>query len=174
MSEQDFNPPTSLASYPVPALPSPVDLAGEYRALTVYDRVPDEWSKIHSVDDDRFAPHLKRGEWALVDPFDREPISGELYIVKINDTFAPCGFTRQLVQLRQRAPDERYTPGGGWMLHFSIIRHYGRRLTTDEIFQKLRTGEMAMCDGPLNERGIREKILGRVVGVILGEREDGQ
>ena len=123
--------------------------AGEYRALTVYSEVPDDWGAALRIPDDRFAPHLRRGERAVVDEYDLEPVSGEIFVVKIASPSAPAGYVVKLVQLCRKRYDGRHGPTLGWWMHFQLDR---------------RT--MALSEGPMTD-GISDRILGRVVGVLL-------
>lgn len=156
-------------------LPSPV-VTGELRALCVYDRPPVDCGTA-LVPDDAFVPHLKAGEMAVIDPEDREPVAGELFLVKIMSPWEPDGIRLRLVQLRPKLtrmstilPDGRAVPDAedsvGWWMHFSLIRHHGR-LSREEVLAALQTGTMSLCDGPLPAPGMRKKIVGRVVGVVL-------
>jgi hypothetical protein len=78
------------------ALPVPALQPGEYRALTWFDRVPLDCGTV-PVEDDRFAPHLKIGELAVIDPEDREPVAGEVSVVKISSPARPEGHRLRIV-----------------------------------------------------------------------------
>lgn len=151
----------SPATAPVP-LAEPVQ-----RSLMVYDKAPAD-CRAHLVKDDRFAPQLWAGEVAVIDERDREPAEDEIFLVTISSPREPEGFVRKLMQ-----PYSARSWGIGledsWMIAFSIRRQYSRKLSTDEIADKLSTGEMTLSDGPISDKGMRDKIIGRVVGVILPE-----
>jgi hypothetical protein len=145
----------------------------EFRALTVFEALPPGCLG-QLIPTDKFAPHLKRGEIAVIDTEDREPIQGEIYLVRIMSSRQPEGFRRTFVQITSRTFNfvtshvpHVVTPGLGWMMHFQMIKHRPRRLTREEVLAGLRDGSIGMCDGPLNTDYMREKIIGRVVGVIL-------
>ena len=53
----------------------------EYRALMVYDHVP-AGCTLQLVGDEESAPHLRPGEFAVVDTEDTEPQNGELYLIR--------------------------------------------------------------------------------------------
>ena len=55
----------------------------DLRALEQFDTVPAGCTGM-VVTSTRFAPHLRAGEIAVVDPNDKEPVSGELFIIGIN------------------------------------------------------------------------------------------
>jgi hypothetical protein len=52
-----------------------------FRALTLYERLPKNCEAI-LVEDDDSAPHLKHGEYAVIDRGDCKPQHGELYAIK--------------------------------------------------------------------------------------------
>lgn len=52
------------------------------------------------VSDNAFAPHLKAGEWAVIEPDDDEPVAGEVYVVKISSPLEAYGYRLRFVQLR--------------------------------------------------------------------------
>ncbi|HMO30411.1 hypothetical protein [Enterovirga sp.] len=176
MNIHDVPAPPALAPFRDALLPSPCVVTGELRALCVYERPPIDCGAAR-VPDDAFAPHLKAGEMAVIDPEDRGPVAGELFLVKIMSPLEPDGIRLRLVQLRPKLlrmgtilPDGRAVPDAedsvGWWMHFSLIRHHGR-LSREEVIAELRAGRMSLCDGPLQPLDMRQKIVGRVVGVVL-------
>lgn len=56
----------------------------DFRALTVYLDIPHGLFP-HLIFNRNHEPHLKLGEWALIDPTDRELQFGELYLFKLPD-----------------------------------------------------------------------------------------
>lgn len=161
-----MKPQANLRAHPAPTLPAVAHPATTFRALTVYDRPPSRCRAV-PMRHDRFAPHLSARECAVIDLDDREPISGEMYLVRITSPREPKGYLEKVVQLRSRKCQGEHRSYLGWMMHFSLIRHYGRRLSVDEVVAKLQTGEMSVCDGPMLTAGMRSKIVGRVIGVVL-------
>lgn len=152
-----------LASAP-PALPAEAIVTGEYRALTVYDEPPlGHWAL--GVREDRFAPHLRRGEWAVIDENDCEPASGEIFLVKIASPRSDSGYVVRLVQLHRRLYGGEHGPTPGWFMHFEIHRDRSG-LSADQVADRLVAGTMSLVEGPMGD-GIRNYIVGRVVGVIL-------
>jgi hypothetical protein len=51
------------------------------RAFEIFNRLP-EGCQIHIQHNDMHAPHLRVGELAVIDPGDREPVNGELYLLQ--------------------------------------------------------------------------------------------
>ena len=61
-------------------VPAPVPTS-EYRALMLYDKVPAgcfTWLCAN----DKSIPHVKPGEWVVIDPSQRKPLLGEMYLIK--------------------------------------------------------------------------------------------
>jgi hypothetical protein len=54
------------------------------RALTMYDHVP-AGCILQPVTDGDSAPHLRAGEFAIVDTTDTEPQHGEVYLVRFHE-----------------------------------------------------------------------------------------
>jgi hypothetical protein len=74
-------------SKPARGLARPADKAltfthqPELRALTLYDRLPPSHATFR-VPDDASEPHLKEGEYAVIDQSDRELQHGEVYLIQ--------------------------------------------------------------------------------------------
>jgi hypothetical protein len=60
---------------------------GEVRALPMLNDLP-AGCIVHPVTDEKSAPHLRPGEFAIVDTTDREPDLGEVFVMKRRDGFA--------------------------------------------------------------------------------------
>ena len=58
------------------ALPEP-----EYRALPIFDRLP-QGCFAWLCSDNSSHPHIRPGEWAVVDAGQRRPVVGELFVIK--------------------------------------------------------------------------------------------
>lgn len=66
---------------PTPAsTQTPPSIVEPLRALLVYDTLP-AGCIAHTVTKDDLGPHLRPGEFAIIDPADRDPVRGELYLV---------------------------------------------------------------------------------------------
>ena len=155
------------------ALPAFPVATGEHRALTVYAAPPEGCGTI-PVPDDAFAPHLKAGELAVIDPDDREPAAGEIYVVKISRPREDCGYRLAIVQLRPsrgRIVDPSDPDGEGevgWSMHFQISRPQpALKLYATPEEAARNVSAFTICDGPFAADGIRNKTVGRVIGVML-------
>ena len=133
-------------------LPAPSSFAsGEYRALQVFDHIPPGCKGV-LVTNDRFAPHLRCGEFAVVDTADKIEQIGEIYLLrndigngKITWTFV------QLVKGRPNSDRPRFA--------------YGK--------PELWGTAANMVDGPMHPEYWPDLCGGRVVGVVEFLRADG-
>lgn len=161
------------------ALTSTAATTGEYRALPLYDVAPHGCGAV-LVPDDRFAPHLQAGELAVVDPEDNEPIAGEIYLITVASPLEPDGVKLKLVQLwTQRLRFGSHTADGqvvpdhedstGWWMRFGLKRPAVLRAFHTMEAAAAAPSSMALSDGPMREEGVRQKIVGRVVGIVLAK-----
>lgn len=123
----------------------------EPRALPIYDTVPPGrvlW-EIHS---EKHAPHLKPGDWAVINTTARSIVFGELFLVL--QSGGPV-----LWQLRE---DKRPGPAQGcaWLVPLNNKPPH-LRAPDEPIF---------MSDGPMQLDYLAEGILGQVVGIFVGPR----
>lgn len=82
----------------------------ELRALMMFPTLP-PGHMTFLVEDDAFHPHLRRGEFAVLDLADREPAQGELFVISYSNPLVECGRTFALCQMIGRTRYRR--PGGG-------------------------------------------------------------
>jgi hypothetical protein len=112
------------------------------RALTIFESLPCGHNTL-LIADDASAPHLKAGEFAVIDTTDRELQAGELYLIQYSSG-------RHVVQIRS-------SPSGWWASDLA-----GFRQTPEKIFGvPVLAG---MSDGPYTPGLLKKKLLGRVVG----------
>lgn len=129
-------------------VPTPPLAAGEIRALQVYEVVPSGCIGMLVIND-KFSPHLRPGEIAIVDTTDKERQPGELYVLYMGIR-AP---KKVIVQLLRRGFGG--DTSGVWYC-------FGFRRTIN--LDGGRTGRV--IDGPLNPEYWPEKCVGRVIGVM--------
>lgn len=116
-------------------------MTGEIRALEMFASLPASCIA-HPVTDDRTEPHLRPGEFAVIDKNDREPVLGELYLAQWSNG------RREIVQVRRWALTQ----------HRSNFFSVGAcRLNGD--------GYVRAVDGPYSAEHLREKLVGRVAGI---------
>lgn len=129
--------PTTSASAQQPGLSS----------FLVCDRLP-EGCVTYPVLDRRHEPLLKVGEWVIVDPEDREPRGGELFVIQWQSGGAPS-----VVELQQMRSCSLWAVGA---------RHRG---TNAKALVFGQPGEIVGDFGYRSEQ-LAERLLGRVVGIL--------
>jgi hypothetical protein len=133
--------------------------SSELRALTVFDLLPAKHVSF-LVNKDGAEPHLREGEYAVVDTTDREPQHGELYVIQ----YEGHERRRHLVQVRSAwlnitGPGAK--PSQVWWC--GDLRGYRK---TDE--RMLGCPVYAgLSDGPYRTEHLQSKLIGRVVGVAF-------
>lgn len=140
------------------------------RALTVFDNIPAACF-LQAVTDDSCDPHLRVGEFALVDTKDREPQHGELYVMGHRNV---CDELRcSIHQVRTTIErDIRYRKWQAWWYGPLVPAAFPSKghATMDAALQHpLR---MVLTEGPMLLTGIRQKIVGRVVGIYEAKVEE--
>lgn len=125
------------------------------RSFIVFDELPENCISFEVVDM-RVSPHFSRGEFAIVDEGDREPMHGELFLIQWDSG------AREIVEVEQRtfnfydSATRTSTPGDGWL---AIAK---------STMVTLGTGERSVgrwFDGPYRPEQLRNKLVGRVVGI---------
>jgi hypothetical protein len=139
-----------------PILPAPNQT--DLRAYVLYDVVPPGCTIMQATCDQHW-PHLKAGEWAMVDTREREPEHGEIFVVMQNNGPA-------LWQTYWQVKHET------WYLRAINSPRSGAE--TDEW---LRTGRtLYLSEGAIPEPYLRSRIIGKTVGiwqpVEIGQRQN--
>lgn len=138
---------------------------GEYRALVILDHLPSGCIAV-PVRDEFCAPHIRPGEFAVVDPTDREPVHGELFLGAWMGGSRPDGRDRRW--LGQTRMGEHNILGRGRVHLWSVCSLGGLR--GQDAIDALHAGRwsgFAWSSGPYDDGVLEEQLLGRVVGVIL-------
>ncbi|MCJ2078705.1 hypothetical protein MKK68_24185 [Methylobacterium sp. E-016] len=129
----------------------------ELRALMLLSELP-AGCILHPITDTRSAPHLRPGEFAIIDMQDREPQHGELFMIAYECGFSESGEVRRVVQTLSRAVrvlDERHDQVVAAFRWFAVA--YDRSATVE---------------GPYRPGGIERALVGRVVGIFAPKREE--
>jgi len=113
----------------------------DLRSFIVFDQITAGLGHFEVVDDWN-SPHLRAGDVALIDYSDNEPCHGELFVVQW-----------------QSAPDPEIVEVF-WMPKLGC---WGTRVTCAELEGVRRCGDWGYTD-----RGMADRILGRVVGIYEG------
>lgn len=141
------------------------------RALFAFDAVPAGCIVVPVTEDD-LAPHLRPGEFAIVDTEDREPISGELFLVAWMVGLDRDGRERTaLCQAEWRpsaSPDGR--DQSAWR-----VGSLRRRRTPEERERLVEAGrydELGWSNGPYKPGMLEQQVRGRVVGILAPTFEE--
>jgi hypothetical protein len=132
----------------IPATPEPI------RAFEIIDNVKPGHT-LFQQDDDYHHPHLRAGEFAVVDLSDREFQNGELYLVEWNEQ------SRGLYQVTQRALGGSNQGDGIWFGPLCKMK-----TLPDGSLDRNQTWHMS--EGPLEPKHLPKYLRGRVVGVLAG------
>jgi hypothetical protein len=120
-------------------------------------------------------PHLHCGEFAVVDTNDREPQHGEVYVIQYSNG-------REIVHIsRRRGNGDGIVRWFAGNLAATLLSPEQKDATikgivSDEIASPALGAFLSLCmsDGPYNSDHLREKLVGRVVGVLaLLSRAEG-
>jgi hypothetical protein len=116
---------------------------------------------LHPVGDNDSAPHLRAGEFAIVDLGDREPEHGALFVIEYSAGTPRA--RRTIVEILRRqhtAPGRK--PFIGWWSGPLV-----RARSVAEVHAEIREGRISACvDDPLLVDDMREARRGRVIGVF--------
>jgi hypothetical protein len=138
------------------------------RALTMYDHVP-AGCILHPVTNDDSAPHLRAGEFAIVDTTDTEPQHGELYLVRFHRPGRWPNPVEEVFYIQQIMVRRHLRPGGDGetfigfsmqCLNFEPYRETGQR--RPGLIPEISHRSMAF---PV----LKEALIGRIIGIYQTE-----
>lgn len=125
------------------------------RGLTIMDEAPDGCIA-YAVSNDRAAPHVRSGDKAVIDLADRVPFEGRMYLVRWSKRHDLVELYRSSF-IKSASEDE--------FLWF--VKPLNSPRTWEEAQSWMKAGRaVPASDGPYTDSQIREKLTGRVVGVI--------
>lgn len=136
-------PKKAAKAFLLSAAPPPLS---DFRALTLFERLSPEHMTFR-VPNAASAPHLKEGEYAVVDLSDRDPQPGELYVIQFEKR-------RAIVQAKRFA----------WSAHWYVGDLRGYSEEKGIIY--------GWCDGPYRTKLLQSRLIGRVVGFALSPLGD--
>jgi hypothetical protein len=134
------------------------------RALTLLDAVP-AGCILHLVADDDSAPHLRAGEFAIVDTTDTEPQHGEVYLVRWSHGGPSL---RQLLARSHTCDGQSYV--GFWTRCLNFEPYREDRTQAGRI---RLISHRSMADGPRLADVIQKSLIGRVVGIYSASSNRG-
>jgi hypothetical protein len=128
------------------------------RAFEMFKRVPDG-CELFRTDDNALSPHLRAGEYAVVDMINRNYQFGEVFLCRWE---CGCQVLRQ-VKKRQYFEDAAKTIAreGVWFL--AMVQP---NFMSDGRLDP--RGPLFLSDGPLDPVHLHKKLVGRVIGVFDG------
>lgn len=132
------------------------------RAFEVFTDIP-PGCQIQYVEDPRHEPHLREGEWCIVDPGEREPELFELFAVLQSNG----------VNIWQIGPDDRkdHDKECFWLHPLDRMRGGTEAERMADFNQRAAHGRVNVSDGPIYGWALRERIIGRVIGVYQGSAD---
>lgn len=136
-------------------LPATIDGGTETQVFQIFDRVPDGCG-LWPVTGNEHAPHLREGEWVLVDFNAREIELGEVYLT--------LGYTGPRLGQVNLITKGKVHCGFKERRHFMLVPL--NRPALDETGKPLPGQPLYGADGPYCEFHLRAVILGRVIGLI--------
>jgi hypothetical protein len=144
-----------------------------FRALTMFESLPPGHVTFW-VRDNTCAPHLRENEYAVVDTTDREPVHGELFIVQWQS-----GERRRAI-VQARAGRERIAanaePESIWWLGQGLVPPLNTEQIDAAVNAAAKRGTIACIggrsDGLYLAADLRQKLIGRVVGVALTQLDE--
>ena len=129
-------------------LPTPFNHQPDLRALLVLADVP-AGHMTFRVEDDRFYPHLRRGEFAVADLSDRRPMHGELFRIGYDHSREEIGFVVTICQTKFLA-DGVFK---GWRAVHSL------------------PPAVSLSEGPFRSLDhLASRLIGRIIGVFTPTR----
>lgn len=136
-------------------------LQPEYRALMMFDRLP-VGCIAHLVTDSYSQPHIRAGEWVVVDTADRAPRLGEVYLIQwLNGRRSICQ-VRQGKSLPDLPRPDLWFVGG-------LSNPQGPAAIKAALDVTLKTGTSALgwSDGPfrIGSGHLEGKLVGSVIGL---------
>jgi hypothetical protein len=138
----------------------PFEHQPEFRALTLYESLPPGYATF-LVTDDGSEPHLKPGEYAVIDQSDRELQHGEVYLIQYHS-----GRRRRYLRVARSSYCNITGPNAEeslvwWLNDLRGWRNTGKRVHGVPLFAGL-------TDGPFLAEALQQHyIAGRVVGFAL-------
>lgn len=146
---------------------SPV-VTQELRALLVYDALP-AGCIAKPVKDGGLAPHLRPGEFAIVDTTDCDPTHGELYFVAWMGSCAADG--SEAGDLAQAYRRDLNRDGTAWWVG-SMQRP---KPSAEAVARAIAVGDYSAfgwSNGPYKDGVLERQIRGRVIGILAPSYEE--
>jgi hypothetical protein len=131
------------------------------RSFVVYDQIPDG-CEVHEVQNRDSHPHLRKGDFVIVDTWDRAPCIGELHLIQWKSK--RTGERDVVTMEKKRVNVCRGGRGPGVPTELWFVGPYAPQrmmaLTGEEVGPAIR-----WADGPYRDEYLDDIIIGRIVGI---------
>ena len=137
------------------------------RALAIFGDVPRRFKAV-PIANDRHAPDLRAGQFAVLDCSDRVPQSGMFFLLQYPESYGKPAYT-VVVECTER-PAPPWSVGAtapDWMISFGCQVPITIGATGGPITQRIR------CSDIVDDELFRERAIGRVVGVLASVLDGG-
>lgn len=140
----------------------------DLRAFIVYDSLPQGFAA-YPVTDESNAPHLRPGDIAIIDPADRNPTPGELFVIDWQSGGSAIVETWSQRMTAGCGPNSEMIDTVCWKVAGS-----NRARSAGDVAQRLRAGlPVGWVNGPYPTEGpyagaLNRKLRGKVVGILTG------
>jgi hypothetical protein len=134
-----------------PLRKQPAPAQSPLRALTLFKTLP-PGHKTLLVEDDGSFPHLKVGEYAVIDTTDVELQKGEMYVIQYARSRSIIQIKADVISLMSGRRQSVW-----WVCALAGFRQVGMMPSGIPLFG-------GMSDGPYTSRQLQKRLLGRVVG----------
>ncbi|WMT77449.1 hypothetical protein [Bradyrhizobium sp. Ash2021] len=153
----------------MPSTPLPL------RALTMFDHIP-AGCILRPVTDDDSAPHLRAGEFAIVDTTDTEPQHGEVYLVRFHRRARWPRQVEEVCYIQQVIARSHTCEGRSFIGFWTQCLNFEPYVEVVEQTPSLmpEISHRSMADGPRMADEIQEALIGRVVGIYQAEDKPAQ
>jgi len=146
-------------------------IAAEYRALMMFDHIP-QGCITFPCTDEYFLPHIKPGEFVLVDTKDTTPRDGEVYVIQWQSGRRAICQASKTPSVHSRRPGETdWSEQVQWIVH-SLKRRSGKAFTaflSDARREAPSPNSVVVLpgwsDGWFDTDHLQEKLVGCVVGL---------
>jgi hypothetical protein len=150
----------------------------ELRALLLLDTLP-AGCITYLVPDSSFAPHLREGEFAVVDTADVEPVPGEFFVIAYGDDRVSAGYRFDLVEPICRKVNYCQANAAGSRAYWTDRAGEGEPRACWHVLHEASAHVRAaramglrpnrLTEGPFTTEHLRSKLIGRVVGIYQAQ-----
>lgn len=142
-----------------------IALHSQLRALMMFNTLPEGCIAFLNTDDYSL-PHIRAGEFVVVDTNDHTPRNGELYCVQFDSGRRCLGQTRVSIHQPKDKPDTQY-----WTI--GALRNPGPGVITKNMPLNQALAICGWSDGPYDDlEYLSSKLVGSVIGIYQPNFEE--